>query len=338
MVDIRKLQEKEDVSPDSPPEKSLSVENGHETSDIRREVKDSVDSKVNEGNTNANRMKTIDEAFDEILDKVKDSPEARQIVLRAAIEQMRQISEQLKRVRDAEQLHELKKMMIQKWKELNDLTKDQPELLEQIQNWGQQFIDQKVIFYDTVNAKKEQLVEKAGEIENTWVDMQSVLGKMSAMGEYVGYINTAIHSRLSSWSYHWGRSIGKVRTGSGMEDLLELLNNSETGLEGDDTPVSLAAKDFRDIFTALIRKINEWAYTSYRKESPTYEGGVGGIIYVRPIDHFPELKSLLDSLQTDYKKIAGDFRDVSKTFHLLKKIRDTHFLPLYNAIPERLAA
>ena len=68
--------------------------------------------------------------FDELLDKVKDAPEAQQEALKILIQQIRQIGEQMRQVRDMKNLQEMKKLMMQHWKELEELAGGNPELLK----------------------------------------------------------------------------------------------------------------------------------------------------------------------------------------------------------------
>ena len=130
-----------------------------------------------EQSRNEKHAEKIDDAFDDLIDKVKNSPEAERVALEALISQMRQIAEQIKQTRDMKHIHELKKMMLKHWGELNELTQGNPELFKTISAWGKKFVESKIIFYDMINEVKDELMEKSQEIQASWNDMQVDIGK-----------------------------------------------------------------------------------------------------------------------------------------------------------------
>lgn len=82
------------------------------------------------------KLGKIDVIFDDLLDTVKDKPEAEQEALKILIGQMRQSAEAMKELSDMEHLQEMKEAMFENWQRLKEAAGEDPALLAAIQQWG----------------------------------------------------------------------------------------------------------------------------------------------------------------------------------------------------------
>jgi uncharacterized protein YaaR (DUF327 family) len=281
-----------------------------------------------EGTSSEEKIGKIDEIFDELLDKVKDAPEAQQEALKILIGQMRQIGEQLKQVRDIKNLHEIKKLMMKHWEELNELAKGNPELLRSIQNWGKKFVEEKVFYYELIEDIKDELIEKSQKIEEEWTDIRSELGKIKA------YIDETSFFLADSYIEHFfAPGNGRLIFGSQLELFIKSLNNLETG-HSEDVDLDSSA-NFMKQMSDMIMEMNRRAY-----ELGSYRKPLSGepLVPKRAIDLHPELVEMMKKVEEKTKTISRHMKESNKIYKVIKKIRDTHFLSLYNEQPEQIAA
>lgn len=262
-------------------------------------------------------IEKIDDIFSDLLDSVKDAPEVKQEALKILIAQMRQIGEQMRQVRDANNLQELKALMLKHWAELTELTKDNPELFKSIQEWGKKFVDGKKLYYDYINEVKDELIDKSQEISTTWLSIQSELGRISGLighdYEIKDILNDLRGGIIEQVMNENGGPIGKLCTS---------LNETANGYDTEEFDIK-SASAILNILSALILRMTE---ASYRKKSDNDQGGKR----VSPIDKHPELVGFLGNLEKKVTDLSSNIKDASKIMKTVKKIRDTHFLDLYN--------
>lgn len=125
------------------------------------------------------KLEKVDGVFDELLDKVKDAPEAKKRALEILIGQMNQIAGQMKEARDLRHLQEMKRQMLENWQELERLTGDDKELLLSVQNWGRKFNEEKILYYEAIKEIKTRIIERSQDIQTKWNEFQIELGKIS---------------------------------------------------------------------------------------------------------------------------------------------------------------
>ena len=288
------------------------------------------------------KIDKIDQVFDELVDVVKYAPEAEQEVLKVLVSQIRHDAEQMKEVRDMKHFHEMKKMMVKHWEELNEQVKGDSVLLEKIQNWGKKFAEEKVIYYERIEDVKDELIEKSKDVQNEWNDMQIAIGKVK------GRIGKKIETDSLEKKYFKAGTMrailalyerdkktkkeqkedeegvlnefiagGKGGTRFGIEKFIASLNDQIRGFDADDIDVS-SANIFLEKFNGYLRGLTELAY------SKDYSGDSA------PIEKYPELLEILKEIRDGLKRVSDNVKDASKIYKVTKKIRDTQFLKLYN--------
>ncbi len=257
----------------------------------------------------------VDETFTDLLAQVKYAPELKQEALKVAIQQFKQIAEQIRQVRDARQLHELKKLMLSQWEELVDLTKDNPEMLEAVQKWGKNFVEGKKLYYDFLNEIKTDLTDKAQEISLKWLSIQSEIGKLS------GLMFSPAASLNASYNFGGNHWIKKDLVGA----VTSSLSDTAAGYESEDIDTEAT----NELFKQLSAFIQQMTTTAYQKEKK-FVGDSTNMVDIRPIDESPEIGAMLENLEKKVGELSGLVRESSKLFTLVKKVRDTHFLDLYN--------
>lgn len=265
---------------------------------------------------NEKHSEKVDEIFDELLDKAKDSPEAEKAAIEILVSQMRQISEQIKQTRDIRHLHELKKMMLKHWRELNDLAEGKPELIKAVTEWGKKFVEQKVIFYDMINEVKDEIIEKSQEIQSSWNDMQVDIGKISGWlgSRGIGTVEKYLEPRERVKLDFDKERLGHTKAAT-LDDFIETLRQVTKGFDEEDIGVAKAV-EFLERVNGLIRELTKLCF-----EESLSQGSV--------ISRHPEAESVLRGLSEQSKTLSKNIADTSKIYKTTKKIRDTHFLDLY---------
>ena len=288
------------------------------------------------------KIEKIDEVFNELVDVVKHAPEVEQEVLKVLVDQIKHDAKQMKDVRSMKHFHEMKELMAKHWKKLNEQVKGDPVLLEKIQNWGKKFAEEKVVYYETIENVKDELIEKSKDIQNEWNDIQISIGKVK------GLIGSEIKtSRLEKKYFKAGvmpfllalderdrktkkeqqedeegvlnefASGGKGGTRFGIEKFITSLNDQIRGFDANDIDVA-SANIFLEKFNGYLRGLTELAYsTEY-----SFDGA--------PIGKHPELAGLLEEISDGSKRISDNIKEASKIYKVTKKIQDTHFLKVYN--------
>jgi hypothetical protein len=261
--------------------------------------------------TTENRINKIDEIFNNLLDRVKDAPEVQKEALKILIGQMKQIGEQMKQVRDIKNLQEIKILMMRHWDELNESASGNPELLKSIQSWGKKFVEEKIVYHEMVEEVKDELIDKSQEVQEAHDDLILTLGEACGLLEYKGHAIQALYVNQSRECFNFS---------TGLEKFIENLAESETGFNDDDILISEANK-FLENINGVIMKISLEAYSkTHNIENPEE----------RFIDKRPELKKLIETLKQKKGILSKSIKDTSKIFKVIKKIRDTHFLQLFN--------
>lgn len=286
---------------------------------------ETAEKKKDKENTTEEKIGKIDEIFDELLDEVKDAPEAQKEALKILVQQLRQIGEQLRQVRDLKHLHELKRLMMKNWRELEELADGNPDLLKNIQKWGKKFVDEKILFYDMINDVKDELIDKSQEVQTGWNDIQTNIGRAAGLIDNVHRFEA--DRAIRNWLHKLKIDIDaeKIKWGSGLEDFIASISSATNGFDEDDIDIS-SANDFLDNLNGLMRDLYRLAY----KKGPLGQPS--------PIENNPELESILGGMNETSKNISLNIKEASKIYKVTKKIRDTHFLPLYNEQPEQIAA
>lgn len=228
-------------------------------------------------------------------------------------------------------LQEMKGLMLQHWDELNRLVGDNPEMLKHIQDWGARFVEEKVIFYNMINEVKDELIDKSQEIQEGWNDIQTEIGKAVGMVDSVhgndGEMAVRKHLEKRKWSALDKDDFEGFQNdrGSGIETFVTSLNEAIQGFNEDDINVE-KANAFLERLNALVRDLAKLAY----KESFSRK--------VSPIEKNPGLEKIITGIQEATKEISRKIKEASKIYMMVKKIRDTHFLKLYNEGPQQQAA
>lgn len=269
-----------------------------------------------EGTSSEEKIGKIDEIFDELLDKVKDAPEAQREALKILVSQLRQIGEQMKQVRDMKNLQEMKTLMMKNWKELEELAGGNPKLLKTIQDWGKRFGEEKIIYYELIEEIKDDLIDKSQEVQETHDDLMVNLGKVCGLLEHKGYAIMKLHINKSKEFFEFS---------TGLEKFIKNLAESETGFNENDITIDEANK-FLENMNGVIMEINRTAYEKTHTDINNPEE--------RFIDKYPEIKEIIEQLKFKKVILSKFIKDTSKIFKVIKKIKDTHFLPFYNEQPE----
>lgn len=302
--------EKEPIrSEEKEPRKEISKK--EELIDAEKEKKD---------NTTEDKIGKVDEIFDELLEKVKDAPEAQQEALKILIQQMRQIGEQMKQVRDMKNLQEMKTLMMKNWKELEELAGGDPELLKTIQSWGRKFVESKVIYYEFIGDIKDELIDKSQEVQENWDDMMINIGKICGLVSNLAIIESMLN-------------IGRLEKGSlfnfrtGLDEFIKNITNPEGHyLDGnlDLNEVNLFIERLGNVLMEFAKAV-EWAKRWGKNDDAQMQRAI-------------EAEAALKELVEKKKSFSKNIKDTSKIFKMIKKVRDTHFLPLYNEQPDQIAA
>lgn len=292
---------------------------------VREELSEEMnDSETKETSSSGEKIEKIDEIFSELLDAVKDSPEAKREVLETLIKQTQQIAEQIKQVRDINHLQEIKVDMLKNWNELFELTKDNPELLGKIQGWGKKFSESKILYYEKIDGVKDQLVDQSEKIRLSWNNMQVDMGKIKGLVDDDS-LNREIEKMLNPRSFDVNTAesdpLRAFTNKSPIEEFVNSINSIVTGYSEKDIDL-VKSGEFVGSLTKVIRLLSEHAHKKF-----------GGDL---PIDKHPELKELLDQLQEKSAELQKNMNEASRIIKMTKKIRDTHFLPEYNEVSENV--
>ncbi len=279
----------------------------------RPDPKDEIDFENDPKNKSTEaKLETIDHAFDELLEIAAHSPEAQKIALETAIAQMRQIAEQMKNVRDTKNFQELKVLMMKQWQEIRNIAGGDEGVISAITSWGKRFVEGKIIFYDMINDVKDELIDKAQEIQEAWNDMQIGIGAVSGI--------LGVSGRLESiWALEYRdfneQEDGKLEFESA-QDYFSKFIKSLLDLERGFGPGDIDVRRINNFFSKLnllFRKLSERLHGS---ES----------IY----KEHPEVVTTLEDVVKLSKVLSQKTKEASKIFKVVKKIQDTHFLQLYN--------
>ena len=248
-------------------------------------------------------MDKIDKALGELIDIVARGPEAKKEALRIAIEQMRMIGEQMRQIRDMRNLNELKREMIKQWKELEKAAGGDHELLEQIQDWGKRFVEEKIIYYDLIGDIKNEVIERSQDMREKWNKFHALIGRFGF--SFSLQIKFDLQPFLAD-------------PGTYFDIFTNSLDKPTTGFE--ETFDEKALQATLAGITMVIQKANASAFSSSALDKPYSE-----------LDGDREhLKKAAEELEQVGNEISATVNDIMKAFVLIKKIRDTHFLPFYN--------
>jgi|SRR3989344_4410526 len=295
--------------------------------DDKKIVKTKNNAKEVGENPNEAHAEKIDKIFNELLESVKDAPEAKKEALKILIGQMRQIAEQLKQTRDMRHMEALKREMLENWQKLVEMTNGDSALLKAITEWGKKFAQEKVVYHELMGEVKDELIDKAQEIQSTWNKMQISIGQI--VGTLTKY-NPAIEELIVNKYLRRlrfpepGESAREFTArplfqGSSIENFIERIQSVDLGFDEQDIDVQ-AANDFSTNLTNMTRELSVKAFT------PKAASGS------------PELGGLLNDLVEQSNTLSRQILGVSKIYKFTKKIRDTHFLPLFaEGGPEQLA-
>jgi|GEM_PF-2377452 len=279
----------------------------------------------NEEGETEKKINKVDKIFDDLLDQVKNRPEAERQALTTLLEQMRQIAGEMREVRDLQHLQEMKVTMLNNWEKLKELTGGDENLLKTINEWGNRFNQEKVVFYDRINKVKDLLTNQAQSIQESWVSMQIQLGE--AIGK-IGNSHPEIKDLINEILYHRSLDLASVEGGdftnwmkdvSGLEKFVESLNSAQTGFFDEDLNL-LTVTNFTGNITRVLTELSTYAN----------KGGIGGT----PMINNPELKQVLEEMQVKLTKLTQTINEASKIYKVTKKIRDTQFLPVFNEQPK----
>lgn len=258
------------------------------------------------------RLGRMDQAFDELVDLVKDAPEARREALRVVVAQMRMIGEGMRNLRQADLIQEAKKQMLGHWEELKTLTRGNPALLSAIQDWGARLVRERTIYYDLVLEAKRDVAERTRDLQLAWGRFHAGVGKIIGL------------SRQKSWGS--GESLEDMAIDDVLDEdqddlrkFIDATNQAATGFEVEPNADDVT-RGFGKI-GVVLRKLSTLIH------APGFEGK-------RPIDETPSLAEDLESALRLHDEMTQAVKDISVVFQNIKKVRDTQLLDLYQEMPE----
>ncbi len=263
----------------------------------------------------------IDEIFGDLLDTVKDRPEAEQEALKILIGEMRQSAEDMREVRNLEHLQEMKEAMLANWQRLKEAAGGDPVLLTAIQQWGKRFAAEDVIYHAKMEAIKIPLNKQGTEIANNWSDMQATIGQIIGSVGSEG-LDLEIQGLLTYRSFDFNKleaGVSAARsTRSHIDDYLQSIYEVSSGFEAGDLETE-AASAFSTDLSNVVRRLS---VAIYSPDPHDVEGR-------RPIDKYPDLKELLATLIEQRRTLDESMTEASNLFIKTKSLRDTHFLELF---------
>ncbi len=274
---------------------------------------------------NIERIEGVDDFFDKILKEVEGSPEVQDATKKEAIEiliqQIREQVEQLKQIRDMKRLHEIKIEMGKRWKELEEFVDGDKKLLESIQNWGRKFVQEKILYYDLIGELKDEFVDEAHEMQKLnndfLVNSQIALKNTTSLGleltteEIVDDAfkrNNALNREFNEWieglinyDEHYFSGVRLEGINSFIQNLTDFMLRMEKGFTNAETMHAISSK---------YPGASE--FDNLRWERAT---------------------KAMDGMRQQSAALIEKIRNLQKRFKVLKKIQETHFLPLYNEHP-----
>lgn len=282
-----------------------------------------------EENTAEKAIGKIDESFLDLLDQVKDAPELKKKALETFIREFGEIAGQIKKVKDIKQIQELKKLMLKNWEELKEIAKGDPVLLSAIQEWGQKFVDQKVVYYELVGDIKDELMEKAERTreihdEIITIDLPSIMSRSRYRGLSIDHPLASRNIRDPNYI----EDIIEENFSTSLDTFLQQLNNPESFYQSDSLKIEEADK-FLFKLNSLIVKIEK----RRQEDLKNLKKRIQLMEEKRDINELEELEKLgvdIKELIAKKTELSKSIREISSVFKLLKKARDTHFLSLYN--------
>ncbi len=272
------------------------------------------------------KLDKVDEIFDNLLDKVKNSPEAEIEARRILINQMREDAKKMKTAADMAELQELKMAMLRNWKQLRKQTEKEPALLEGIQAWGRDFAENKSLYYDRINAVKEEMADQSVEIGGIWADIQPTFGKL--IGQ-VGSRDPFREDNIKTILYEGmrrevgsdgGDIMGNFLKSSGLDMFLESMTTIDSGFDGKDIDV----RQVQIFLNNLNRAVSEIAAGTFAPPFWKISDKT------KPVDLYPEMEEDLGKLTEKIKELQEAVAKASKIFLVTKKIAGTHFLDVFN--------
>lgn len=254
----------------------------------------------------------VDEKLDELLKVAGDSPEAQKEALGIFVSQVKQIGEQMRLVRDAENLQELKKLMANHWEELEIATGGNHELLQEIQEWGRDFVESKALYYDYMNGIKMELNEKTLGVSGQWAQVQATLGSLikQARGENNRFGSFGLETDIEHILYNSnqslldkdGRKRGVFEKETKLEFFIKSVTSVETGYASGDIDIASLSEFYSD-FSRVIARVSS-------------EDNVDS-------NSIKELLSQFSKLQ----RLAKETMDI---YASTKKLRENHFQDIFN--------
>lgn len=281
------------------------------------------------------RLNSTSESFDELLDAVKNAPEAKRVAMEAFINDMKKQAEQMSKVRDMKNFNELKRVMIKQWKELQAAAADDPETLKSINNWGNEFIESKVVFHDLIGEVRDDLGEMAEKVQSNYSDLKQLSGEVRALLENEEARETFLLDLENIWD-KWQEqspvkedddeqaiSPVKWRVRGSYRELIRSLTHPDQGFSEKDLDVNEASR-----FVKQLQDFVENASSSANRKTTKFKDGRS--IDVIPVQENPRIRDVINEMKEKIAEISKIIKESNKIFKIAKKTRDTHFLPLYN--------
>lgn len=276
-----------------------------------REVKEKKSEEVKEIEGKDEIAKVMNDA----IQRVKNHPEVDQAALKIVIDQMYQIAEQMREVREANHFQRLQRMMIEHWIRLKEMTKDHPELLKELEDWKSKFINNKKLMMEMINGLKSEITDKTQIVQEKWQDMQIKMGIVEGImtrregpGSYCGTVHAWF--KIGYHSQFVGRTGPEwYEPGAGLIDFIDNCNRVTTGFNLVDVAIpNFSVDKFLELFNTGLREATE---ATVRK------------------NRFKEVEKYLEQLSEMNKKLSSSVKDVIKIFAQIKVIRDTKMIVNY---------
>jgi len=263
-------------------------------------------------------LRQTDEIFTRLTDLVSQSPEAKQQALTTLISQMQQVADQMRTVRDMENMQELKLKMMGFWNEIQQAAAGNTELERAIYDWADKFNQEKVLFHDNILEVKDELIDANQEMQDVWSEVVMLLGQIAAKSsdfKSIGRLKAILFKRNKNLA-RFERTLETKHLrnrASSMDDFAASVDDLTSVYEGD-----LDMEASRDARATINNALFEVATAVGKSEnSEKLEG---------------DMHLLNEKIEQLHEKI----RNIIKIYMVAKKIRDIRFDKVINQRPPHL--
>jgi hypothetical protein len=170
------------------------------------------------------------------------------------------------------------------------------------------------MYYEAIEAVKDEMLDAAQDIQVTWNTMYPFIG------EVAGLLGPRASLDLGWWK--------KWETNP--DNPLKLLSNLMQSLSSIESGHSIEDIDIKSANEFLIR-VNDIIATLMEDSHQDLNNPLGK--YRSTPEKQEDARYMLTRLVEMHNILSGHVKKASKIFKVIKKIRDTSFLPLYTEMP-----